>query len=82
MAQTQPELSRTKVVILDVYEQDKTLQMSRHSTARSLVDFGGHLYGKPVGQTRFDEIVENGVGPLQKLHDINVPTTGVSRQSL
>ena len=53
-----------EVVIPDVYEQDETPKMSQQSTGGSLVDVEGRLYGKPAGQIRFDENVENGVGPV------------------
>ena len=56
------QLSCMEVAIPDMHEQDETTQMSQHSTAVSIVDVEGQLYGKPAGQIRFDEIAENGVG--------------------
>lgn len=61
---TRTQLSRMEVVIPDVYEQDETPKMSQQSTGGSLVDVEGRLYGKPAGQIRFDENVENGMGPV------------------
>lgn len=61
ITRAQAQLSRMEVAIPEMYEQDETLQMSQHGSARSLIDVEGQLYERPAGLPRPVENVENGV---------------------